>query len=98
MADLNALRGELNRMANAQFDTPEFQRLLSVRFTLPRARFYIIHNAFYNKNRRDCWGFVLGAAPLDVKKLVWKHEEDELITDKRAGEDHYSLGVCRRKF
>ncbi|HEX9271199.1 MAG TPA: hypothetical protein VGA01_03185, partial [Candidatus Binatia bacterium] len=37
MADLNALRGELNRMANAQFDTPEFQRLLSVRFTLPRA-------------------------------------------------------------
>jgi hypothetical protein len=50
MADLNAFRSELNRMANAQFDTPEFQRLLSVRFTLPRARFYIIHNAFYNKN------------------------------------------------
>jgi pyrroloquinoline quinone (PQQ) biosynthesis protein C len=93
MADLNALRNELNRMANAQFDTPEFHRLFSVRFTLPRARFYIIHNAFYNKNRRDCWGFVLGAAPLDVKKLVWKHEEDELITDKRAGEDHYSLVV-----
>jgi pyrroloquinoline quinone (PQQ) biosynthesis protein C len=91
MADLNTLRNELNRMVNAQFETPEFERLLTVRFNLPRARFYIIHNGLYNKNRRDCWGFVLGAAPLDVKKLIWKHEEDELITDKREGEDHYSL-------
>jgi pyrroloquinoline quinone (PQQ) biosynthesis protein C len=93
MTSVNALREELNRMANLQFATPEFERLLSVRLTLPRARFYIKHNAYYNKNRRDCWGFVLGAAPLDVKKLVWKHEEDELITDKREGEDHYSLVV-----
>ena len=97
MADLNGLRKALDRMANGQFETPEFQRLLSLRFTLPRARFYIIHNALYNKNRRDCWGFVLGAAPLDVKKLVWKHEEDELITDKREGEDHYSLVVRQAK-
>jgi hypothetical protein len=93
MASMNSLRDELNRMANLQFETPEFERLLSVRLTLPRARFYIKHNAYYNKNRRDVWGFVLGAAPLGVKKLVWKHEEDELITDKRAGEDHYSLVV-----
>jgi len=93
MTSMNALREELNRMAIQQFETPEFERLLSIRFTLPRARFYIKHNAYYNKNRRDCWGFVLGAAPLDVKKLVWKHEEDELITDKREGEDHYSLVV-----
>jgi pyrroloquinoline quinone (PQQ) biosynthesis protein C len=93
MTSMNALREELNRMAIQQFETPEFERLLSVRFTLPRARFYIKHNAYYNKNRRDCCGFVLGAAPLDVKKLVWKHEEDELITDKREGEDHYSLVV-----
>ena len=47
MASLNSLRDELNRMVNWQFETPEFQRLLSVRFTLPRARFYIIHNAYY---------------------------------------------------
>jgi pyrroloquinoline quinone (PQQ) biosynthesis protein C len=91
MGSVIELRNELNRMVVAQFETPEFKRLLALRFTLPRARFYIAHNAYYNKNRRDCWGFVLGAAPLDVKKLVWKHEEDELITDKREGEDHYSL-------
>ena len=97
MTSMNALREELNRMAIQQFETPEFERLLSIRFTLPRARFYIKHNAYYNKNRRDCWGFVLGAAPLDVKKLVWKHEEDELITDKREGEDHYSLVVRQAK-
>lgn len=93
MADLETLRNQLNQMANAQFESPEFRRLLSVKFTLPRARFYIIHNAFYNKNRRDCWAYVQAAAPLDVKKLIWKHEEDELIIDKTAGQDHYSLVV-----
>lgn len=97
MASLNALRDELNLMVNRQFETAEFQRLLSIRFTLPRARFYITHNAYYNQNRRDCWGFVLGAAPLDVKKLVWKHEEDELITDKREGVDHYALVMRQAK-
>ena len=45
MASMNSLRDELNRMANLQFETPEFERLLSVRLTLPRARFYIKHNA-----------------------------------------------------
>ena len=38
-------------------------------------------------------GFCSWCAPLDVKKLVWKHEEDELITDKREGQDHYALVV-----
>ncbi|HXG52255.1 MAG TPA: iron-containing redox enzyme family protein [candidate division Zixibacteria bacterium] len=93
MADLDRLKSELDHMANAQFESPEFRRLFSVRLTPERARFYIIHNALYTKNRRDCWGFVLGAAPLDVKKLIWKHEEDELISDRREGLDHYTLVV-----
>jgi pyrroloquinoline quinone (PQQ) biosynthesis protein C len=93
MSDLALLRDQLNQMANAQFESPEFKRLLSVKFTLPRARFYIIHNASYNKNHRDCWAYVQAAAPLDVKKLIWKHEEDELIIDKTPGRDHYSLVV-----
>ena len=87
----NSLRDELNRMANLQFETPEFERLLSVRLTLPRARFYIKHNAYYSKNRRDCWGFVLGA-PFDVKNS-WKHEEDDLSPTSGKARHHYSLVV-----
>jgi pyrroloquinoline quinone (PQQ) biosynthesis protein C len=44
-------------------------------------------------NRRDCWGYVQGAAPLDVKRLVWAHEQDELIHDPRAGTDHSTLAT-----
>jgi pyrroloquinoline quinone (PQQ) biosynthesis protein C len=50
--------------------------------------------AFYVQNRRDCWGYVQGSAPLDVKQLVWRHEEDELIGQKAQGRvDHITLAV-----
>jgi pyrroloquinoline quinone (PQQ) biosynthesis protein C len=61
--------------------------------TLPRARLYAIHLAHYTLNRRDCWGYVQGAAPLPVKRLVWAHEQDELIHDPRAGTDHFTLST-----
>jgi hypothetical protein len=84
---------ELNRMANAQFESPEFQHLLSIPFTPARAQVYSVHLARYVDNRRECWGYVMGAAPLDVKRLIWKHEEDELILDPRAGTDHSTLSA-----
>jgi pyrroloquinoline quinone (PQQ) biosynthesis protein C len=84
---------ELNRMANAQFESPEFQHLLSIPLTRKRAQAYSVHMARYVDNRRDCWGFVLGAAPLEVKRWIWKHEEDELILDPRAGTDHSTLSA-----
>lgn len=84
---------ELNRMVNRQFETPEFVRFLSVRLTRERARFFTVEGAHYIKNRRDCWGYVQGGAPLDVKSIIWKHEEDELINDPRCGTDHYTLTV-----
>jgi hypothetical protein len=45
MGSVIELRDELNRMAIGQFETPEFKRLLALRFTLPRARFYITDGA-----------------------------------------------------
>ncbi len=84
---------ELNRMANAQFESPEFQQLLALPLTPDRARCYSVHMAHYVNNRRDCWGYVQGAAPLDVKRLIWAHEQEELIHDARAGTDHYTLTV-----
>lgn len=93
MTPSNGLRQTLNRMVNEQFETPEFRHFFSLRWTLPRARFYLIHNALYVKNRRDCWGYVQGGCPLEVKALIWKHEEDELINDPRCNSDHFTLCI-----
>src|SRR4051812_47496551 len=88
-----ALIDELNRMANAQYETPELRHLLSIRLTPARARCYAAHLSRYQDHRRDCWGYVQGAAPLAVKRLIWAHEQDELIADPRAGMDHSTLSA-----
>ena len=50
--------------------------------------------AHYVKNRRDCWGYVQGSAPLDVKRMIWEHEQDELIGKISEGkQDHITLAV-----
>lgn len=84
----------LVQMANDQFDSPPFRRLLNTKFSSERAQQYSIQMAYYVKNRRDCWGYVQGSAPLDVKRLIWEHEQDELIGKKSEGkEDHITLAV-----
>jgi pyrroloquinoline quinone (PQQ) biosynthesis protein C len=88
-----ALNAELDEMTNRQFETPEFHDLLSLPLTMARARLMTINMAHYVRNRRDCWGYVQGAAPLDVKRLIWEHESDELVNDPRAGMDHYALAA-----
>ena len=93
MKDINELRATLNRMVNEQFESREIKHFLSVPLTMGRAQFYTIQNALYTRNRRDCWGYVQGAAPLDVKALIWRHESDELVNDPRCGTDHFSLCV-----
>lgn len=85
---------ELVQMVNAQFDTPPFRRLLNVSFTQERAQALSIQMKHYVANRRDCWGFVSGAAPLSVKRIIWEHEGEELMGDKDAGkDDHITLAV-----
>src|ERR671937_2478302 len=93
MGDVRELLATLNQMVNRQFETAEFRRVLTLPLTEDRGRFYMIQNALYTKNRRDCWGYVQGGAPLDVKRLIWQHESDELISDPRCKMDHYSLTV-----
>jgi hypothetical protein len=83
----------LDQMVNDQFESVEFKSFLAVPLTLERGRFYVIQNALYTSNRRDCWGYVQGSAPLPVKRVIWEHESDELINDPRAGMDHYALTV-----
>jgi len=87
------LCGKLDQMVNDQFDSVEFKTFLEVPLTMERARFYVVQNALYTSNRRDCWGYVQGGAPLEVKRVIWEHESDELINDPRAGMDHFNLTV-----
>ena len=85
---------ELVGLCNAQFSSAPFKRLLSAKFTQARAQQYSIQMAYYVQNRRDCWGYVQGSAPFEIKKLIWQHEEDELIGQKAQGKvDHITLAV-----
>src|SRR3954453_23043248 len=85
---------ELVQMCNDQFQTPPFKRLVNSKFSRERAQQYSIQMAYYVQNRRDCWGYVQGSAPLDVKQIIWRHEEDELVGRKSEGkDDHITLAV-----
>ncbi len=92
--DLAKFVEDVRKQANAQFESPQYKRLLALPLTIERARRYVLQKAHWNINRRDCWGYSQGPAPMDVKKLIWEHEEDELAGNKERGvEDHYSLQV-----
>ena len=82
------IRPPIDELVNQQFDTPEFKKLFAVRLTPRRIEVYQNHMTFYANNRRDCWSFVAGKAPLDVKRAIWEHEKDELIYDDRMGRAH----------
>jgi Iron-containing redox enzyme len=93
MSIVSELTMTLDKMVNDQFESLEFKNFFAVPLTMERGRFYVIQNAHYTANRRDCWGYVQGSAPLEVKRVIWRHESDELVNDPRANMDHYTLGV-----
>jgi Iron-containing redox enzyme len=91
---VDSLWQELVRLCNAQYESEAFRRLLGTKITKERAQHYSIQMAYYVQNRRDAWGYVQGSAPLDIKKLIWQHEEDELIGQKAQGKvDHITLAI-----
>jgi len=92
--DMDEMWQELVGLCNQQFESEPFKRLLNAKFTKLRAQHYSIQMAYYVQNRRDCWGYVQGSAPLPVKQMIWHHEEDELIGQKAQGKvDHITLAV-----
>lgn len=97
MSLFEALLSELDELSNRIYETPEFVRFDNVRLTKARAKFYMAHAVYFNLNRRDCWGYVLGAAPWSVKRMIWQHEEDELINDPRGDADHQSLLITEAR-
>ena len=70
---IDAMWTELVKLCNEQFESAPFKRLLNTQFSKERAQQYSIQMAYYVQNRRDCWGYVQGSAPLDIKQLIWHH-------------------------
>lgn len=92
--DLKPFIEKVKRAASAQFDSPQYKKLLTMPLTKERAQVYTLQKTLWTLNRRDCWAFAQALAPMDVKKLIWAHEEDELSGNKeRKMGDHYSLQV-----
>ena len=92
--DLKAFAQEIRMRANRQHQMPQNKRLLSLPLSVERARCSTLQRAHWNLNRRDCWAYAQARAPLDVKKMIWEHETDELAGSKVRGvEDHYALRV-----
>jgi pyrroloquinoline quinone (PQQ) biosynthesis protein C len=88
------LKEQLFALANAQFDSEQFRRLLGLRMNRARAQTYVIQRTHWTLNRRDCWAASQSVAPLAVKKLIWDHEREELDGDRERGlPDHYALSV-----
>jgi hypothetical protein len=88
MSQWPQIRPLIDEMVNRQFDTAEFKKLFAVPLTPARVQVHRHHMTYYAANRRDCWAFVAGKAPLDVKRAIWEHEKDELIHDARMGRAH----------
>ena len=85
---------ELNDLAR-KFANEQLDKEFAGQLTRERGRVLAVQWALFNRNRRDCWGAVQCSSPLDVKRVIWKHESEELINDPRCGSDHYSLHVRR---
>ncbi|MFP6748724.1 MAG: iron-containing redox enzyme family protein [Alphaproteobacteria bacterium] len=94
ISGIKELEDRLVRMANEQIASPEYRKLYDLKLTNGAAQVYILQRAHFVLNRRDCWGYVQGASPFDVKRLIWEHEQEELAGDPERGvADHYTLGV-----
>jgi hypothetical protein len=93
MGSVQELRETLNRMVNDLYSTPEEIHFCSFPLTVERAKVLAVHRVHYTINRRDCWGAVQSRAPIDVKRLVWEHEKEELICDPRFGGDHITASI-----
>ena len=79
---------KLDQMVNLWYETPEIKRMLTLPLTPARLALRHLHMTFFGNNRRDCWAAVACTAPLDVKRVIWEHEKDELIYDPRMGKAH----------
>jgi hypothetical protein len=86
------LRDDLDRLANEHVERLELNRGYDRPPTPEEPRIRRgIRRMYFTPTRRACWAYVQAAAPIDVKKVIWHHERDELIHDPRAGTGHVDI-------
>ena len=95
MSKPTELKEELNHIVNEHYQTPEIISFNSFPMTVTRAGTLMVHRVHYTINRRNCWGSVQSSSPMDVKRLIWAHEQDELVSDPRFGGDHHTAEVAK---
>lgn len=97
MGALDDFAAAIRAGANMQFESRQFKRLLAVPLTLERARIYTLQVMHWIYNRRECWAAAACYAPLDVKKLVWLHEQEMFGGDpeQRGFETHIEFLQAR---
>jgi hypothetical protein len=95
MSKPTELKEELNQIVNEHYQTPEIISFNSFPMTVTKAGTLMVHRVHYTINRRNCWGSVQSSCPMDVKRLIWAHEQDELVSDPRFGGDHHTAEVAK---
>lgn len=86
------LREDLDRLANDHVNRVDPEHRYDRRVTPAEQRVRrALRHIYFIPNRRDCWAYVQAAAPIDVKKVIWHHERDELIDDPRIGKGHVDV-------
>ena len=86
------LRQDLNHLANEHVERLASDRGYDRHPTAAEPRLRRgIRRRYFTPTRRACWAYVQAAAPIDVKKVIWHHERDELILDPRAGKAHVDI-------
>lgn len=83
------LHKELEGMVHRLYQTPEFMVYNTVPITLARVKVVRLHRFHFSRARRDCWAAVQCTAPIDVKRLVWEHEGDELNPGRQLGTHNF---------
>lgn len=88
----------LNNMTRELFKTREAQKFYQTRLTKKRAQIVSKQFAYFVKNRRTAWAYLLARSPdMAVKRSLLLHEAEELINDPRCEMDHHSLWVVHGK-
>lgn len=86
------LRKDLDRLANDHVDRADPERGYDRGVTAAEQRVRrALRHLYFIPNRRACWAYVQAVAPIDVKKIIWHHERDELIDDPRIGKGHVDV-------
>jgi hypothetical protein len=86
------LRQDLDRLANDHVNRTDQERGYEGPVTQAEQRVRrALRHLYFIPNRRDCWAYVQAVAPIDVKKVIWHHERDELIDDPRIGKGHVDV-------